>query len=80
MALHIWYLTEELISLGLFNLSLSIESLRQRILEGRLCLKQKKSLCQEKSQRHGNGYGKPSFPKYPETTVTDLPMFAGTEF
>ena len=76
MSLHMWYLTEELIPLALLSSSLNIDT-KDSIRK--IMLKTKKSFNQEKSQRHGNGYGKPSFPKYPETTVTDLPMFAGTE-
>ena len=62
-----------MIPFGLFSNSLTIET-KDSIKK--IMLETETSFCQEKSQR---GYGKPSFPKYHETTVTDLPMFAGTE-
>ena len=76
LSLHLWYLTEEVLPLSLFSNSLDNETKEEII---KVMLATEKSFSKEKSKRHGTSYGKPTFPKYPKTKVTELCSFAGAE-
>ena len=75
MALQMWYLTEELIQLGLFSNFLSIETNDSiRIL----CLKQKHLYVKKSFKDMVTVMASLVFQSTLKTRVTDLPMFAGT--
>lgn len=72
---HLWYLTEELAPLTLFNHSIddaTKEQLRKKLMN------QKNSLPAETS-RHGSGHGKPSFPNVEGLQHLDLSQLFGRE-
>ena len=72
---HMWYLTEELVPLGLFCGNVSVE-VKEKMVKRLRSLDQ--MVC---SKRFGSGFGKPVFSKIPEDTVgdSDLSLFIGED-
>ena len=72
---HLWYLTEELVVLGLFCRNVKVET-KEKIAKKLLSLDYK--VC---SKRTGSDFGKPILPKIPEKSVDilDLSLFVGED-
>ena len=66
-----WYLTEELAPLSLFNNNLE-DKQRQKIANKILWLKNYLTTNEITSKRKGSGFGKPIFSMLPEMAINDL--------
>ena len=73
-----WYLTEELAPLSLFNNNLE-DKQRQKIANKILSLKNYVTLNEITSKRKGSGFGKPIFPMVPKMALNDLTDFIGED-
>ena len=71
---HLWYLTEELVPLALYSSAVD-PAIKAKMADGLLQLDKKLT----PSKRFGAGYGKPRFPKFPQTASSSLESFIGED-
>ena len=72
---HLWFLTEELVVLGLFCKGVN-DATKEKMADKLFSLEHK--VC---SKRKGSGFGKPVFPKIPDKAIEnlDLSLFIGED-
>ena len=72
---HGWYLSEELVPLILFSKTVP-NSIKQETVSKMLKCKRPEQLP---TNRHGSGFGKPTFKELPKNTTTSLASFVGPD-